>query len=624
MSPFSKKLAVVILSFSIVPPVHAVPVEPFISPNHAQSIYKNLIQEHWVPETGLFLSFLRTQDHKLEQQSSTYDQAAMGILAIRLGDIERAQGIFRFLKSAWLQGPLKSGREGVRGLANFYNAEFGGDGIEKTIHMGPNAWAALFAARLGNKTGNTEAYSWAMDVAHWIGRDLARSNGAAAMGPLYGPDGIPWPKVFSTENNISYYALLAELLRAPKLSNTDRAWLTDEKNRVETWLVTTAFDRLAYTMNRGTNPQGPDRTRALDTITWLVSALGPARLQQRGIDPDKLMRQTEESFEVTVRGLAGVDATDQPEADLTFALTDQGVGRTRLTRPIEDKHRLIWFEGLGQYINSLNTMAAYFNQMGDTTKAERYTQKARHLTKQFDLTALKNAPPRSAYAYATYGKFFHDGWYSPIDAPDGPPSSLIASIWRCYAGLGLDPLAGNDIAGVPEVAVNISEIEKVAHLSPSVLYGASDDMVIQAWQYLEHNDYDRAIQQARATIQEWAPWAIRLQERKAMKVGRLIDYTGRPEERREIFRYWALNDVAAAYYILGKAFDQKSHYPQASGAFRQLAQNFPLAQIWDPRGWFWSPLESIKDDYISRDPRRYGNVLPQLMAGSPITGKLPN
>src|SRR5204862_5785755 len=110
------------------------------------------------------------------------------------------------------------------------------------------------AASLGNKTGNPEATAWALEMARWITRDVPHRTGGVAMGPLSGGDGTPWPKIYSTENNISYYAFLSELLRAPALAPKDRLWLTAEKNHVENWLINIAFDGLAYTMYRGMNP----------------------------------------------------------------------------------------------------------------------------------------------------------------------------------------------------------------------------------------------------------------------------------------------------------------------------------------------------------------------------------
>ena len=35
-----------------------------ITPDHVEAIYKNLVQTHWVPQTGLFLSFPDSSDLK--------------------------------------------------------------------------------------------------------------------------------------------------------------------------------------------------------------------------------------------------------------------------------------------------------------------------------------------------------------------------------------------------------------------------------------------------------------------------------------------------------------------------------------------------------------------------------
>src|SRR5260221_929662 len=122
-----------------------------ITTPHAESIYRRLVELHWTPKTGLFRSFPDSADLKLSQQASTYEQAAMGLLALRFGDFERAKTLFEFFRNTWASGPALAGpRHGLRGLVNFYNADFGSEGIEKTIHVGPNAWAGLFAAKLAN------------------------------------------------------------------------------------------------------------------------------------------------------------------------------------------------------------------------------------------------------------------------------------------------------------------------------------------------------------------------------------------------------------------------------------------------------------------------------------------
>jgi hypothetical protein len=593
-----------------------------ITAEHARAIYQHLVEGHWVPQTGLFISYLNSGDRKLSQQASTYDQAAVGLLALRLGDLKRAEGIFHFFQRAWEEGPVRTGpRQGVYGLTNFYNAEVGREGIEKTIHVGPNAWIGLFAVSLANRTKEREPFYWALKVASWIAHDIPHHQGGVAMGPLDGQDGTPWPKVASVENNISTYALFSELLRSPLLQQKDRAWLTEERDHIEDWLVNTAFDRTAYTMRRGINPQGVDSIHALDTITWLVSAMGPERLKKRGIDPYRLMRVAEKLFLVNVQGHWGVDPTDQSEANATFSIIDPI--RQQASRPPTDRHRIIWYEGLGQYINALTTLADYAQQTGIPERALPYTQKAKQLSQQFDRAALKAYPQSAAYAYATPGKFFRDGWWSPEEGAEGPASSLIAATWRCLAGLGMDPLSGKNIKSVQTVRVSLPEYFVVEKPQPMLLFGTSEDMTGRAWELLAHRDFNRSIEQARATIQEWTPYALKLEEKKAHKIGRLLDYTGLPEERKEIFAYWALNDVAAAYFILGKALDEKHQYDQAAAAFQQIALHYPLAQVWDPQGWFWSPLEAIRTDYVTRDPDHYRNVLPEVLAESSF-GKQPN
>ena len=56
------------------------------APTLAPAIYQDLLQNHRVRNTGLFLSLPETLDRKLSQQALTYEQAAVGLLALQLGD----------------------------------------------------------------------------------------------------------------------------------------------------------------------------------------------------------------------------------------------------------------------------------------------------------------------------------------------------------------------------------------------------------------------------------------------------------------------------------------------------------------------------------------------------------
>ncbi len=301
----------------------------------------------------------------------------MGLLAIRFGDMDRAKALLQFFKHAWDSGPeLASERRGLHGLANFYNADFGSEGIEKIIHVGPNAWIGLFAAKLANTTKDHEALQLALDIEYWIANVVPHEKGGVAMGVRDDPFGAPWSKIYSTENNLSYYAFLTELLRNTQIDTRQRATITQERDRVENWIVKTAYDPVHHCMLRGTNPQGQDTMLALDTVTWLMSAIGPRRLMTRGIDPYLLMQNAETTFEVTVGDHLGVDATSQEEADQTYAELRSNLNVTN--RPAEDHHRVIWYEGLGQYILAWSTLAEYANHTGEKGKAANCMKKVQN------------------------------------------------------------------------------------------------------------------------------------------------------------------------------------------------------------------------------------------------------
>ena len=338
---------------------------------------------HWTPKTGLFRSFPDSSDLKLTQQASTYEQAALGLLCIRFGDWDRAEQLFHFFKNAWDAGPDHAGpRHGVRGLVNFYNADFGSEGIEKRSMSARTPGPDSLPRSSPTPRKNAEALQWALDVEYWIANVVPHSKGGVAMGVRDDPFGAPWSRIYSTENNLSYYAFLTELLRSHAgMEKSIRAAITLERDRVENWLLQVAYDPAKGRMLRGINPQGVDRMQALDTTTWLISAIGPKRLAARGLDPEKLMQDAEKTFEVSVGEHAGVDPTDQTEADQTSADLRSPAGQ--INRPDDDRHRVIWYEGLGQYILAWSRLGGFCAaDTGDTAKASLYMQKAEALTQR--------------------------------------------------------------------------------------------------------------------------------------------------------------------------------------------------------------------------------------------------
>ncbi len=54
---------------------------------------------------------------------------------------------------------------------------------------------------------------------------------------------------------------------------------------------------------------------------------------------------------------------------------------------------------------------------------------------------------------------------------------------------------------------------------------------------------------------------------------------------------WALNDVGTCLFIMANAYVDLEMYPEATHAYRTLADDYRFAQCWDPKGWFWRPAD---------------------------------
>ncbi len=85
---------------------------------------------------------------------------------------------------------------------------------------------------------------------------------------------------------------------------------------------------------------------------------------------------------------------------------------------------------------------------------------------------------------------------------------------------------------------------------------------------------------------------------------------------QKIYDYWALNDVTASYFILATIAHIEGRYDDARGNFALILRDFRLAQMWDEGGWFWNPVDTIKQQYIIEDPVHYGSLAPLVPGAS--------
>jgi tetratricopeptide (TPR) repeat protein len=128
--------------------------------------------------------------------------------------------------------------------------------------------------------------------------------------------------------------------------------------------------------------------------------------------------------------------------------------------------------------------------------------------------------------------------------------------------------------------------DQIEALASGVDFGdyTSEALVTKAWDSLNKGDHK--------AVQIYAKKCIELYEPKAVEQqASLTDFA--PKEKA--FDYWALNDVATSYFILGKSHLEQGNVKEAQAAFNLVIEKFSYAQCWDPQGWFWKVAQGASD-----------------------------
>ncbi len=114
----------------------------------------------------------------------------------------------------------------------------------------------------------------------------------------------------------------------------------------------------------------------------------------------------------------------------------------------------------------------------------------------------------------------------------------------------------------------------------------STTLATKAWDALEKNDIEAVLAYTNKCIELYGEQARKMQ-------ADLKDYpTGSNDD---IFKYWALNDVATSYYIQGEAYRKANMKDESKEAFNKLIKDYSFGQTWDTKGWFWKPAEGAKE-----------------------------
>jgi len=111
----------------------------------------------------------------------------------------------------------------------------------------------------------------------------------------------------------------------------------------------------------------------------------------------------------------------------------------------------------------------------------------------------------------------------------------------------------------------------------------SETLTTKAWKALEANDHKG--------VELYTKKCVELYEADAKKQqASLMEFA--PNEKA--FNYWALNDVATCYFILGESLMAQKRFPEAKAAFDRVVNDFGFAQCWDPKGWFWKVAQGAR------------------------------
>lgn len=131
----------------------------------------------------------------------------------------------------------------------------------------------------------------------------------------------------------------------------------------------------------------------------------------------------------------------------------------------------------------------------------------------------------------------------------------------------------------------------IAVKSPGAVYAyefgdyKSATLVGKAWKAFGSNDLEGVLAYTNKCIELYAAEAKKMQDS-------LSAYpTGSNDT---IFAYWALNDVATAYFIQGEAYRKAEMPEEAKQAYQRVVDEFGFGQCWDTGGWFWKPAEAAK------------------------------
>lgn len=356
------------------------------------------LKVHQNPRTGLLMSF--EGDNNIADWAFIYDQALVAQAFTYFSDFERAKKILEFFKN---KAKTSEGR--------FYNAYYANDGspAEYAIHSGPNIWLGIAALHYVQKAKDHQFLKLAEDIAAGV---ISLQRQDKDNGIRGGPD-VEW---YATEHNLDAYAFFNMLYKL-----TGKKEYGEASDKILSWLAGHTYDKADIPIKRGKG----DSTIATDTYAWSVAAIGPKRLEEIGMNPDRIMEFAEEACAVQVQYIRPEGQTIKIKG-FDFA-PQRHVGRGGVVSS----------EWSSQMILSFKIMADFYYKKNMIAKARSYELKANEYLSELANMIISSPSPsgqgESCLPYATEDVVdTGHGWVTPKGKSTGSVSGTTYTLFAYY------------------------------------------------------------------------------------------------------------------------------------------------------------------------------------------------
>jgi len=353
---------------------------------------------HQNPRTGLVMSF--EGDSDIDNWAFTYDQSLLIQAYTIFSDFDRAKKMLDFFNK-------KADRPG--GL--FLNAYYASDGnpAEHVVHCGPNLWLGIAALQYIRETKDSSYLDLAEDIARGI---MAIQNEDSEGGIRGGPN-VTW---YATEHNLDAYAFFDMLY-----TTTSQDKYAQARDKVLNWLISHSYDKADIPIKRGKG----DSTIATDTYAWSIAAIGPEKLEEIGMNPDKIMEFAEQNCSAEV-------SFTRPEGQTIKIRGFDFAPQRHVSRG-----GVVSSEWTAQMVMSFKIMAEFYRQKSMIAKARAYEKKADDYLLELSSMLISSPSPSGQgegclpYASQDFVDTGH-GWMTPKGKSTGSVSGTAYTLFAYY------------------------------------------------------------------------------------------------------------------------------------------------------------------------------------------------